>query len=700
MQQKKPITPIQHPHERNDVVLVNDIYSNDHTLTFHSPDPDEGDYIVRYLTHPEITSKWAWWAKEAIVNHNDGWDDVKKQTLVRKQGTARGNCFAFARIALFASRFYPDISISEWSFSHINELLRSHLNLELQFKSRIDYNKRKASYASFSSIEKTLTALIWTYEATILAEISDGLTMKLPTVKKVCKRALRGSVQKHGLIYEEWEKGKSYKALDAVLAATMTAYAISIINSPKTDFLCDFYQVQRETEGRLPFTQSNMFSLKKFAFAVDKNFDVSSIKRSNGSNRRTSTIKKDQLILDMINRHRDSITIYNSTGLPFESMSEMHKWVDKVYSACYWLFITMTGVRHSEIVSLTGDSYDETNHRYRTKVKKTDNSANHLRGGADILKQMFDILNYLTLTPKRNRPDGESISLWAKTYTPPTSKHNVNNLSKEAVRLGKELPQLTKYQDKLGGSTYSIRRHLKEFCSDFAEVQPSLAMEVLGIHPHRLRHTFAQFILRRFEGYMHESLRIHLRHAAGSYMTNVYESDKLHEDAVIATERGYINEIVQRIFKEYKGKLALEGNEDFYGTVARRIHQMISKTSTETPDQIQNALIDISDKIESIKAHNYGYCLVMKDTRALSSCYDKATNTPKTENGQFDICAGCVHFMYSKKSHETEIVNHRYLHTQQIKTYNILGVAEDSPVMLASVKAVKAAESILSQMEA
>ncbi|MCL1140259.1 hypothetical protein [Shewanella pneumatophori] len=674
--------------QSNDEALVNDIYSADHALTFYELS-DDSEYKLNQLNDKNIKEKWAFWAKGAIVNYFGGWDDVKRQTLKQKKGTSMVVVGAFYAIALFASRHYPDTPIAQWKMFHVNELIQRLLRREFTTRER----DSEPPYFSYSSVEKVITSLQTTYSAFITREISDGLSFNLSTAQKVIRSAVKEEIPKFGLLVEEWIKGGSFTALDAVLAATMSAYALSILNHPKTKFLQDFYQVQRQTGEVIPFTYSALFYRALYTFALKEVDNVEHLTTSNGRKYKEKDLEAKKLYLELINRHRDSVTLYNRTGFPFESIAEFHDWIDSVYDACYWLFLAMTGVRNSEVTSLNGDSYDDVSQRYRTKVKKTDNRANHDRGGADLIKQLFDTLNNLSIAPKRERPDGKTLPLFAATFKMDSTS---TNLTESEVIAGNIYPVISRRKGcQLGASTYTLRCRLKRFCKAFAEAQPSFAKEVLDIHPHRMRHTYGQFILRRFEGYMEESLRIHLRHAAGSFMINTYKSKKHEEDARIANERQYINEIVKRIYNEVDGKLEIEGNEDLLGAAARTIHQMISKISTKKPDEVNGALLAISGEIESIKAHNYGYCLVMKKTRSQSKCFDKATNAPKLNRGQFDVCAGCPHFMYSKNSHETEIINHRFLHEKQIKTYEILGVSKDSKVMRASQKAVQNAEAIL-----
>lgn len=684
--------------DKEQIKLVNDIYSNNRTLSFSSPDPEESDYKFEHLNHKELQSRWARWAMEAIVLYFGGWDDPKRQTLVQKRTTGQSVCNAYFKIGLFASRYYPNVRISEWSSKHVDKLIRCDFNLKLQHGGAKSHHAQKNPYASFSAVEKTLICLAKTEQAALSKIISDGLHFKLPKIKTIIRSALEQEVLNYGLLYVEWEKGESHQAVDAVLASIMTAQAITIIESPKARFLRDYYSLQRKSEGSILCTETSLFKRRTFKFAFDPNFDLSELRQQNGSKLRESDLDKKKIYFELINRHRDQLPPLKETGFPFISMKELHDEVDAIYDSCYWLFLTMTGIRQSEISSLNGDSYDEAYDTYRTKIKKTDNSANHDRGGANLLLQLFNILNDLSLTPKKERVDREEVPLFAKTYFHDTNSRST--LHSQPVRSGESLPinLSSRKVIQLGNSRKAFDNRLKRFCINFAESQPEFAEEVMNIGPHQLRHTFVQFILRRFESYMHEPLRVHLRHAAGSYMTNVYERNKLKDDEKIAMERGYINEIVRRIYEQLDGKIGIEGNESFYGKAANRISHLIKKIELHQPEEIEKALFSIASKVESINANDYGYCVVLKETRSQSNCFDKSTNTPLIENGQLDICSGCVNFLYSKESNEAAIVNHRFLHANQIEIYQKLGVSEDSPVMKSSKASVKNAEKLLKDM--
>lgn len=677
--------------------FVNNLYDDSFTLRFTSPDPTEKEVQFTQLNNPEIIQSWKRWAMEAIVCYFGGWDDIQRQTLVQKNTSALSVCQSYFAIALFASRNYPNTQLSDWNYSHIYELLQSQFRLELLISDHAR-SRQNRSFPAFTVIEKTITCLRKTHMPAVSQKLTDGLMFQLKSNIKIAEQALETLVLEQGLIVQEWIKGNSYQAIDAILASTMSAYAINIIESPKVSFLCDFYRFQREQKGSLIIRHKSLSKDKSLAWAYKSSVNITNLRTPKGNKHSEQQLARKRAYYHLIEKHRTKVPPLEETGFPFLSLHEVHTEVEKVYQACYWLILTCTGIRHSEISSLNGDSYNDVTERYRTKVKKTDNSANHERGGAELISNIFMILNELSLTPKYNRADGKVLPLWAKTF-----KHNTghsSDIESEAVRKGHTLPRSNKTGKaiRFGTSKKAFNCLLENFCESFADSQPLFAELVIGIHPHRLRHTYAQFILRRFEGYMHESLRIHFRHAANSSMTSVYESQKLKEDAKLANERGYIHEIVKRIYDEIEGKISIEGNEDFYGVVARRISQLLKRMNIHQPDELLSAISAISTQVESIKANNYGYCVVFKDTRAQSKCFDKQTNTPKVDSGQFDTCSGCPHFMYSKTGNKEAIINHRFLHSKQIDVYKQLGITSDSPVMQASMLAVKNAEIALDEM--
>jgi hypothetical protein len=198
-----------------------------------------------------------------------------------------------------------------------------------------------------------------------------------------------------------------------------------------------------------------------------------------------------------------------------------------------------------------------------------------------------------------------------------------------------------------------------------------------GIHPHMLRHTFAEFALRRFDGNVIEEIRNHYRHSYGSYMTKKYTDNKLRVEEQILLENEYIAELVGRI-----------GNrpDEFSGPIAAFIKRRINEThELLTIDEIEER---ICDEVESIVGHEWGYCIVIAKTKTEANCYNKKTKVPEIEkSSSFLTCSTCKHRL-TEKSQKEDILRIGLTHQNFIDNYPLPSVTKSSRKVVSNCNAI------------
>ena len=115
--------------------------------------------------------------------------------------------------------------------------------------------------------------------------------------------------------------------------------------------------------------------------------------------------------------------------------------------------------------------------------------------------------------------------------------------------------------------------------------------------------------------------------------------------------------------------------------------------------EVREFIESIEDEFESIIAHEYGYCLVRKSTRALAKCYDRETQTPLLENGCFSLCIDCPNYSASCINNKDMVIRTAISHQSMIEGQEKLwGKNIRSKAINASRKVVNQAEKIIDAM--
>lgn len=93
--------------------------------------------------------------------------------------------------------------------------------------------------------------------------------------------------------------------------------------------------------------------------------------------------------------------------------------------------------------------------------------------------------------------------------------------------------------------------------------------------------------------------------------------------------RDYIKELITRA----------AGGEKMFGATGQWITERVRNIKFLDPQTIESIINDFDGELHP---HEYGICLVRKETRMQAKCFDKATGTAKTEEAKWSLCGNCA----------------------------------------------------------
>lgn len=622
------------------------------------------------LRHPDFENKpeIKQWVNETFVALCNGWANTELQTLSGRTNTLKGYRISILRIAVWASNNQPNLPISQWKEIHVTTLLSDLLNDNVNLKTgdtpkKIETNDR--SPLNRNTLENVFFILKKSNLFRFSGLTSDGLSIIFS--KRYFKDTLSDLLKPYGLNYEEWYRTEGWKAIPLPIAMLMLHQSIELIRDNKTIFLREYFIYQR---SKMYYPVSSIFGSPYENFCLGKF-------RKNGS----PNIEKAKGLKELTKKY----FVQDQKKFPMTS-SEITSHCHDVYEACLVIFLCMTGARISEIASINADDYKIESDgiwTFKSDLIKTNMGLPEVREMHGLVAEAAQTLVDLSYIDKRNREDEARVPLFGKYF----SKSFASNT-------------LVKVNEHRTSSTKSSLAYcLKRYFSKFLERHPEFEKECDNIFPHRFRHTWAEFALRRFEGNVFEAIRRHFRHSFGSYFTTHYVFGKLSDEVKSQIEEEFLREVITKAVTENVEALKDESfKRDLYGKAVKSISESMGNQILTT-EQIPRFVEDIIDDFDSIVTHEYGYCMVRTSTQHLSQCLDKKTQIPDLKKGSFNTCKGCINFVRSESSHKATITQIAATHSQMINSFTeMFGKNVQSPVVKASREAVRQAEIFLKEM--
>ena len=371
---------------------------------------------------------------------------------------------------------------------------------------------------------------------------------------------------------------------------------------------------------------------------------------------------------------RDRVKPKGITELPKWSRVDFNNVCEEIHQASLVIFLCLTGVRISELVTVDGRYYrKETDGcwTFDSRLEKTNHGISEVRTMAGLVAEACDALMAVSYIDK------------SKADTTLFSPHYRGNYLKVAQSGSSKIPQIKR------PVTFNRTQLSKAYQKLIDKYGHHILAECPKVTPHMFRHTFAEFTIRRFDGDVLEAIRQHYRHAAGSYFTMRYAGNKLKPEVEERIEKAYLKEILMK-FSDLKFE------DDFVGKAALKIKQIVrAQTHTASPEKIAEIIENLSDEIEGITPHSYGVCVAFKDQMHLAKCKNPKSGLPEYDNGSFDICPGCPNHLSNKLSNKENIVQMVISHKDFLANYPL----KSSKAVKISTQAIENGERILKEME-
>ena len=517
------------------------------------------------------------------------------------------------------------------------------------------------------TIENLILALERSQDYKLKGLTTDGVTFTYP--KHFLEESIKDTLKEFGVTFHDWKSGNSWESIPLPVAMTLLAEAINTIRDPKTLFLIDFFAYMRSKD-----------SLSHRALITRGAYERNRLGRA-----ARTTQENYERVLQLKN-----IVLHHypdSEGkFPFNSQGELVEHCQNVFDQCIVIFLCLTGIRISELASISGDDYNletDGSWTFKSDLIKTAFGTTETRELSGLSAEAANVLTSLSFIDKRDRLDGMRIPLFSRYYYFLDYNKNTN-------------PRATFRTE----SAQALRGRLNRVYDKFLINHPEFKEICASIHPHRFRHTWAEFAIRRFDGNVLEGIRAHFRHAYGSRFIKHYVFEKLSEEVKDKIEQKYLQEILTKLALENVESISNPSfQHDLKGKLVGYISQAMG-TEVLSIEEVDDFVSEIMCDFERIVVHEYGICIVKKDTISQSKCLDVKTQTPKLERACFDLCSGCLHLLCSQSSNKESITRIAVSHSKMIKDFeSVFGPDVKSDVIDASKKSLKNAESILASME-
>lgn len=528
---------------------------------------------------------------------------------------------------------------------------------------------------AYTTYETMITTLSKFKEGFLNRAIEDGpIAMPSPSH---CYTLARETLEKSGRDYAEWVCGSKLDGIPMSLLMVLLSDAISIINSDLTRYLLAFFQYQKDIISQ-KFPLTNGYRKNRGVYFTPQK--VNRIYRFFLSERTANypkTVDHMYVVLPEYCARECRVGSANELPLktwPFKTVRDISRHMQRVYAAGFIIFSCVTGARRDELEKLrVSDLLREKDGSYsfRSEINKTNYGIPTIRSITGLASDVVEVLERLSLEDKTTSdlplfwaPQGLSLQIYGQPFQFARS----TNLAAEQ------------------NARHILRRHIrKDFLCEFPGL--SAELEFIQVTPHRFRHAFAEFALRRFDGNVPDLIRRHFRHHYGSFMTNTYTSGKLYVSETYSPEKMALNYLSEL------GLNWLDDKEQLYGPIGMLIKQKLKAWNFLAPDELEKELAAWCEEefTGEFKPMEYGFCVVRHKTLKQANCRDEITGMPVFENSSLCTCTGCVHSL-SIGSQREDIIRIGQSVKEQLNSFRKLRIA---PLVQACEKELKYAEALI-----
>ena len=341
-----------------------------------------------------ITMKWQLWAKKAFVELLDGWDSVERQTLVGRSGTVKNWYINLLRIAVWASQNKISTPLSLWEEKDLVQLFQDAIENNIPWSDRL-----KTETLSYGSLKGLVDTINVTREHYLLGLIDDGYTT-LITYDFLTDAAIP-VLKRLGINYDQWFKSNKVGSVPIVVFLILVQRAIEVIRDPYTLFLSEYMQLVRK---RRINTKDHWRNGTFLHFCSNKKVNL-----------RDKTKEDFRLIKGLLKKH--NIEIDENLDLSTKTVSAQ---CDKIFDACILIFLALTGIRVSELLSISGDDYKQNPDGtwvFSSEIVKTNKGISEARQLSGLTLESAKLLVNCSLVTKRNRKDKKRIPLLLRAFS-------------------------------------------------------------------------------------------------------------------------------------------------------------------------------------------------------------------------------------------------------------------------------------------
>lgn len=546
--------------------------------------------------------KSIFWLKSALRNE---FQSLSDGSLLVNDGELKKFLIFNQKLLNYAEKHHPDLRLDEWSQSDIDNFI-----MALLFSKSDNATRTTKAVGSKLISKKVFDRYLLEIDRNhkrFTKGIIDGF--QFPVHRNRVFSNAQTLILETGDDYADWLEGGTWGRVPLEVAMLLLQHCISIIRSPETALLLTMYKIAREHESApYPVSMAKVLS-EHLSFRVKNG----AFKHELQSHPRINIHINYSTLLSAIDKELNDLSLQGVqlNDWPFLSQGEYVLHFKKVYTACFIIFLTITGARWSELIQLSANSITKEsngNYVFISGIEKTNHGIETVRDITGLAAEATDILLAMSTSDKVKRGD---------------CLFTGQMLFSDKVRSPRSW--------SLTGSHTTTCNNLNCLFSEFLSAYPLFEDIHSSISPHQFRHSFAEFALRRFDGNVIAAIRDHFRHSIGSYMTRRYTDRKVIEkDLPVNLNREYIGELIMRHISD---------KEVLHGPVGRFIKQRINEIEIAGPQDVQDLIDEFED---NLVVHEYGFCLIRHQTKALSKCWNPKTATPETSNSSFGLCSGCA----------------------------------------------------------
>lgn len=479
----------------------------------------------------------------------------------------------------------------------------------------------------------------------------------------------------------EWLDGGSLDTSSIETALILLQYALQELNSPKYHVLNAWFKTVKEFAEQ----NNNFFGLFKPAANADRNSSLPASTKFFFKNKKIPTIKdlhpnaisedyKKKFAtgsIKFLERWYELSLTYTDS---INSLEDFHKVVFEwthgsinsltvhFYQCSLAILTILNGYRSSELSSISPTPIDKKSGvLYLTSnIKKTHSGLPVKRSTADAISIAVDACLDLSLIDKTQPIIFNDDEVYLNLFATTTNYQWITNYNDYLQKFLNPQNNISTVLRRDTANNWLKKIYKKAISKLPRSTQTEFEDAGENISIHAFRHTFVDFLLRRFDGDVIPAIRHCFAHSSSDPMNYVinYLRTKVAPQVQRTAERAYTNELIMRIAGDHS-------RSQFSGHAVDYIHRELEKFEYSTIEELDDIIHEwvFNDMIRLVP-HSYGYCMLFKGRENIARCKDTKADVRKSENGESKYCLGCPNLAVHIKSHFEVLEQLKAVHLQ------------------------------------